>query len=175
MLDPEQFLSPFGIRSLSKEHLDKPYTFRLGEYSSSVKYEPGESSSALFGGNSNWRGPIWFPVNYLMIYTLQTYYKYYGDSLKVPFVDHPAVTLDQIALEIAKRLLHTFEVDPSIGGKRAVFGNIDYFNSPHWIDNIPFYEYFHGDNGTGIGASHQTGWTALIASLINQYGDRLYS
>ena len=136
-----------------------------------MAYEPAESSTGLFGGNSNWRGPIWFPVNHLMIESLQKYDHYYGDDLTV---EHPTgsgqqVPLRDVASDLSRRLARLFLRDEH--GRRAVFGGDDFFNrDPHWRDHIPFYEYFHGDNGAGVGASHQTGWTALVAKLIQQSG-----
>ena len=127
----------------------------------------------MFGGNSNWRGPIWFPLNYLMIESLQKYHEYYGDSFKVelPSGSDRRVTLNQAATEITRRLMRIFLRDESNGGRRAALGYSDYFQrDPQWRDYIPFHEYFHGDNGAGLGASHQTGWTALIAELIQQHG-----
>ncbi len=172
MLDGSQFLSDYGLRALSKQHEWEPYTFRVGDQTFSVGYEPAESSTGLFGGNSNWRGPIWMPVNYLMLESLQKYHHYYGDSLKVEvprYSDHWA-TLADAAQEISRRLTRIFLKDKDTG-QRAVFGNEPIFQrDPHWRDHIPFYEYFHGDTGAGVGASHQTGWTALVAKLIQQSG-----
>jgi hypothetical protein len=173
MLDPEQFLSDYGLRSLSRRHGQEPYLFNANGQVHIVTYEPAESSSGLFGGNSNWRGPIWFPVNYLMIESLQKYHHYYGDSLKVelPRYSGQWTTLDDVAIDLSRRLIAIFLRDEAQGGRRAVFGGIDLFHTnSHWRDYIPFYEYFHGDNGAGIGASHQTGWTALVAKLIQQSG-----
>jgi hypothetical protein len=172
MLDGSQFLSDYGLRALSKQHEYEPYTFYVNGQTFSVKYEPAESSTGLFGGNSNWRGPIWMPVNYLMIESLQKYHHYYGDSLKVElprYSDHFG-TLDEAAREISHRLTRIFLKDPATG-RRAVFGGEALFQrDPHWRDYVPFYEYFHGDTGAGVGASHQTGWTALVAKLIQQSG-----
>ena len=167
MLDESEFLSDYGIRALSKHHQDNPYTFNAGGQVFAVEYEPGESESGLFGGNSNWRGPIWFPVNYLIIESLQKFHHYYGDDFKV---EHPTgsgrfLTLDQIACELSHRLSKIFLKDKE--GKRPVFGNNEKFhNDPHFRDYILFHEYFHGDDGSGVGASHQTGWTGLIAKLL---------
>ncbi|MEM7539091.1 MAG: glucosidase [Chloroflexota bacterium] len=172
MLDSEQFLSDYGLRALSKEYGDNPYTFYVGNDAYTVGYEPAESTSGMFGGNSNWRGPIWFPVNYLMIESLQKYYHYYGDSLKVPLAGKE-VNIDQVATEISQRLMRIFQRDEQRNGYRPFNGGIDYFQTdPHWKDYMLFYEYFHGDNGAGIGASHQTGWTALVAKLIEQSGGK---
>ena len=165
LLDPAQFLSDFGLRSLSRGLLQEPFTFD----GSVVAYEPAESCSPIYGGNSNWRGPIWFPVNYLMIEALRVYHRYYGDSLtvEVPRWGGRHETLDKAADEIAHRLMKIFLRDPS--GRRPVHGDVRLFQDhPHWRDHITFYEYFHGDNGAGLGASHQTGWTSLVAELIGQ-------
>jgi hypothetical protein len=165
MLNSGRFLSDFGIRSLSREHDESPFTFD----GASVTYEPAESSSPIYGGNSNWRGPIWFPVNFLMIESLREYHHYFGSTLRV---EHPAgsgreLTLGEVADDLARRLVQIFLRDESRGGRRPVFGDNPVFqNDPNWRDHVPFYEYFHGDNGAGLGASHQTGWTALVAELI---------
>jgi hypothetical protein len=172
MFDPAQFLSDYGLRALSKEHEANPYTFHVDGQTHTVRYEPAESSSGLFGGNSNWRGPIWFPVNYLMIESLQKYNHYYGDSLQVelPVGSGRQANLGHAARELSRRLNRLFLRDEA-SGHRAFYGGIPLFqNDPHWRDYILFYEYFHGDNGAGIGASHQTGWTALAAKLIQQSG-----
>ena len=173
MLDPNQFLSPYGLRSLSKEHEQNPYTLVVDGQVHVVRYEPAESSSPLFGGNSNWRGPIWFPVNYLLIEALQKYHHYYGDTLRVslPTGSSQTATLAEVATDLSQRLTGIFLRDPH--GRRAFNGGVDFFqNDPHWRDHILFYEYFHGDNGAGIGASHQTGWTALVAKLIQESGEK---
>jgi hypothetical protein len=171
VLDPAQFLSDFGLRSLSKEHAQRPFTFTLNGQAHSVSYQPAESDTHLFGGNSNWRGPIWFPVNFLMIESLQKYHHYYGDRLQMelPTGSGQMHSLWQAAHDLSRRLCGIFERDGA--GQRPFYGGVDYFQSdPHWRDYILFYEYFHGDNGAGIGASHQTGWTALVAKLIQQIG-----
>eukprot|EP00026_Physarum_polycephalum_P002385 Phypoly_transcript_02391.p1 GENE.Phypoly_transcript_02391~~Phypoly_transcript_02391.p1 ORF type:complete len:914 (-),score=147.31 Phypoly_transcript_02391:97-2814(-) len=176
MLDPNGFLSDCGLRSLSKHHLEKPYHFQFANFDTTVKYEPAESSTSMFGGNSNWRGPIWFPVNYLMIKSLQIYYGYYGDSLKVelPTGSGNFVDLNGVAEELSSRLIKIFAKGE--GGERPVFNGNQYFNKDeHWNHYIPFYEYFHGDSGAGLGASHQTGWTGLVASLIEEFGMRKLS
>jgi hypothetical protein len=167
MFDPNEFFSDYGLRSLSKRHETEPYTYVLNGQSHTVSYLPAESDSGLFGGNSNWRGPIWFPVNFLMVEALQKYHHYYGDSFKVDLPGQPQANLHQAAAELSRRLENIFLRDDQ--GRRAVFGENNYFQTdPHWRDHIPFYEYFHGDNGAGLGASHQTGWTALVAKLIQQ-------
>ena len=173
MLDPDEFLSDYGIRALSAYHRDRPYVFDAGGYHFEVKYCPAESDNRLFGGNSNWRGPIWFPMNYMLVRALQEFYDYYGDTFKVecPTGSGKMLTLGQVAQDLSRRLIRIFLSDPAHGGKRAVWGENDYFQSnPHWRDYIPFHEYFHGDTGAGVGASHQTGWTALVASLLMDVG-----
>ena len=167
MLDETEFLSPYGIRALSKVYDAKPYTFHTDGMDLKVKYIPGESDSNMFGGNSNWRGPIWFPVNYLLIESLQRFYQYYGDDFKI---EHPTGSgqmrnLQEIADDLSERLVRIFRKDAS--GKRPVYGHHPKLQSdPNFRDYIYFYEYFHGDNGRGIGATHQTGWTGLVAKLI---------
>jgi hypothetical protein len=170
MLDESEFLSAYGIRAISRFHLDHPYTMPVNDMEYRVDYEPAESSTGLFGGNSNWRGPIWFPVNYLLIESLQKFHFFLGDNFKVecPKGSGQSLNLWDIAGEISQRLTRIFLEDEN--GRRPVFGGTEKFQGdPHWRDLIPFYEYFHGDNGAGIGASHQTGWTALVAKLIQQY------
>ena len=172
-LDETEFLSDYGLRALSKYHEANPYTLHLDGTEHAVQYDPAESRSGLFGGNSNWRGPIWFPVNYLLIESLQRLHHYYGDDFTVecPTGSGKFLTLSQIADELSNRLIKIFTRDQN--GKRAVFGGNEIFqNDPHWRDYILFYEYFHGDSGAGLGASHQTGWTGLIAKLIQQQGER---
>ncbi len=169
MLDETEFLSPYGIRALSHYHLNHPYKLSVDGTEHKVQYEPAESSTGLFGGNSNWRGPIWFPLNFLIIESLQKYHHYYGDSFQVEFPTGSGhmMTLWDVAKELSRRLESIFLRDPS--GRRPVFGGSEKLQQdPHWRDHIPFYEYFHGDNGAGIGASHQTGWTALVAKLMLQ-------
>ena len=169
MLDEREFLSPFGIRAVSRIHHERPYSVSLGGGEHSVSYEPGESSTGLFGGNSNWRGPIWFPVNFLIVESLQRFHHYLGPEFTVecPTGSGVFMTLAEVADEISRRLTRTFLRDPH--GRRPVHGGHEQFQSdPHWRDLILFYEYFHGDNGRGVGASHQTGWTGLVAKLIQQ-------
>ncbi len=171
LLNEEEFLSPFGIRSLSRLHRDHPYTFTTDGVVHRVDYEPAESTSGLFGGNSNWRGPIWFPVNVLIIRALLNLYGFYGPSFTVecPTGSGVQMNLFEVAREISARLGRIFLRDE--GGARPVYGGQTKFQSdPHWRDLILFYEYFHGDNGAGLGASHQTGWTGLIAPLISLFG-----
>ena len=172
MLDEDEFLSPHGIRSLSREHAARPYSLRLNGVEYRVDYEPAESTSGLFGGNSNWRGPIWFPINYLIVEALQKFHYFYGDDFKVemPTGSGRYMTLWEVSMELSHRLASIFTRDAS--GRRAVFGGDEmYQNDPLWRDYIPFYEYFNGDDGAGLGASHQTGWTALVAKLIQQCGE----
>ncbi|MGF1637915.1 MAG: glucosidase [Cyclobacteriaceae bacterium] len=167
MLDEKEFLSDYGIRALSKYHEENPYTFVTERETFVVKYIPGESDTEMFGGNSNWRGPVWFPVNMLLIESLYKFHEYYGDELKVEFPTGSGneLTLKEIAQEITERLIALFRVNKE--GRRPANGGLDLLDkNPHFKDYITFYEYFHGDNGRGLGASHQTGWTALVAELI---------
>jgi hypothetical protein len=173
MLDPNEFLSPYGVRAVSKYHEAHPYVYRSDGREFVVRYEPAESRAGTFGGNSNWRGPIWMPMNYLLIEALQKFHHYYGDDFKVecPTGSGQYRTLDQVADEISRRLINIFARDAD--GRRAVFGGQATFqHDPHWRDHLLFYEYFHGDNGAGLGASHQTGWTGLVAKLIHQQAFR---
>ena len=172
MLDEQEFLSPYGIRSVSQHHLKHPYKLGVNGDEHRVDYEPAESTTGLFGGNSNWRGPIWFPVNYLLIESLQKFHYYLGDGFKVecPTGSGQMMTLWDVAKEISRRLARIFQRDAD--GRRPVHGGVEKFQSdPHWKDWVLFYEYFHGDNGAGIGASHQTGWTGLVAKLMQQSGE----
>ncbi|MGD0434994.1 MAG: glucosidase [Bryobacteraceae bacterium] len=172
MLDEKEFLSPHGLRSLSRYHKDHPFVLRADGREYRVDYEPAESSTGLFGGNSNWRGPVWFPLNYLMIESLQKFHHYFGDEMKVEFPTGSGVemNLSDVAAELSRRLSRLFLRDAQ--GRRPVFGGAEKFQTdPHFRDHILFYEYFHGDNGAGIGASHQTGWTALVAKLLQQSGE----
>jgi hypothetical protein len=167
MLDPNEFLSDYGIRSLSRYHRDHPYVFRSGADEQQVPYLPAESDSGLFGGNSNWRGPIWMPVNVLLIRALMQLYSYYGDefTIECPTGSGHRMTLFEVGREISRRLQRIFLQDES--GRRPVYGaSAKFQNDPHWRDHILFYEYFHGDNGAGVGASHQTGWTGLVSALM---------
>jgi hypothetical protein len=171
VLDEQEFLSPYGLRALSRYHLEHPYVFTVGEQEYRVAYLPGESDSGMFGGNSNWRGPIWMPVNVLIIRALLQYYLYYGDNFKVecPTGSGRMMNLFEVSRELSARLARIFLRDEQ--GRRPVFGGAEKFQTdPHWRDYILFYEYFHGDNGAGLGASHQTGWTGLVARLIQIYG-----
>jgi mannosylglycerate hydrolase MGH1-like protein len=173
MLDPNEFLSDYGIRAMSRYHLDHPYTFNVGGQEYRAGYLPAESDSGLFGGNSNWRGPIWMPMNGLLIRALLQMYSYYGDDFKVecPTGSGNRMTLFEVARELSQRLTRIFLRNPE--GRRPVYGGTEKFQTdPHWRDLILFFEYFHGDNGAGLGASHQTGWTGLV-SLFTYLFDRL--
>jgi hypothetical protein len=171
MLDEARFFSPYGIRSLSKWHEDHPYIFAVHGEEFEVKYLPAESDTGMFGGNSNWRGPIWFPVNMLIIRALLQYYLYYGESFTIecPTGSGRTMNLFEVARELSRRLSTIFLRDEN--GRRPVYGGAGKFQSdPYWRDHILFYEYFHGDNGAGLGASHQTGWTGCVAKLIQTFG-----
>jgi hypothetical protein len=174
MLDEREFLSDYGIRALSKVHAPErhPYVLALDGHEHRVEYQPAESDSGLFGGNSNWRGPIWFPMNFLIIESLQRFHHYLGPEFKVecPTGSGQMMTLNEVAANLSCRLSRIFLRDDK--GHRPVSGSVEIFQTdPHWKDLLLFYEYFHGDNGTGIGASHQTGWTALVAKLLVQSGE----
>ncbi len=172
MLDEREFLSPYGIRSLSQFHRDHPYTLNVNGMEHRVDYEPGESTTGIFGGNSNWRGPIWFPTNFLLVESLQKFHYYLGDDFKVEFPTGSGkmMTLWEVAGELSRRMSNVFLRDEK--GRRPVFGNIEKFQTdPHWRDLVLFHEYFHGDSGAGIGASHQTGWTGVVTKLILQSGE----
>jgi hypothetical protein len=171
-LDEAEFLSPYGLRSVSRYHEEHPYVFAVDGTRHAVEYQPAESNSGLFGGNSNWRGPVWFPVNYLLIEALQQFHHYYGDDFTVecPTGSGRFLTLRGVADELSRRLIGLFRRDGA--GRRAAFGGNERFQrDPLWHDLILFNEYFHGDNGAGLGASHQTGWTGLVAKLIQQQGE----
>lgn len=173
VLDENEFLSPYGIRSISKYHLEHPFRFDAGGQQYSVGYTPGESDTALFGGNSNWRGPIWFPINYLLIEALEIYHLFYGDELKLEFPTGSGnmMNLFQVSHELGHRLGKLFLPDEN--GRRPCHGDdLRYANDPHWKDLVLFYEYFHGDNGRGLGASHQTGWTALAMRCFHRASER---
>jgi hypothetical protein len=170
MLDENEFLSPYGLRALSRHHADHPFVLHVGGEEHRVTYAPGESDSPVFGGNSNWRGPIWMPVNALIIRALLQYYAYYGDDFRIecPTGSGHQMTLYEVAEELTRRLTSIFLCDaagrrPANGGER-IFGD-----DPHWRDCIQFFEYFHGDSGAGLGANHQTGWTGLIARAMQLF------
>ncbi len=171
MLDENEFLGPHGIRSISKFHEKNPYVFYIGGREYRVDYLPAESDTGMFGGNSNWRGPVWMPVNVMIIRALQQFYLYYGDNFRIecPTGSGKLMNLFEVSKEITNRLVSTFTLDKD--GHRPVFGGSEKFQTdPNWRDNILFYEYFHADNGAGLGASHQTGWTGLVAKMIELYG-----
>ena len=171
MLDEQEFLGPYGIRSVSRWHEQHPYAVQVGGKVYDVSYQPAESESAMFGGNSNWRGPVWFPMNVLLIRALFQFHAYYGDSFRVECSDWLGQADDALRgwEGASDRLQRIFLRD--VAGRRPVFGGTETFqNDPHWRDCIPFHEYFHGDNGAGLGASHQTGWTALVAALAQIFG-----
>jgi hypothetical protein len=167
VLDEAGMLSPHGVRSVSARHRDRPFVLDLAGTRSVVDYEPAESTSGLFGGNSNWRGPVWFPVNYVVIEALGRYARFFGDDFRVecPTGSGEQLTLDEVARELGRRLLSLFLDDEH--GQRPVFGDVAKFQrDPRWHDQLLFFEYFNGDTGKGLGASHQTGWTGLVADLI---------
>ena len=177
MLDEHEFLSPYGVRALSQIHRENPYVLNVNGAEHRVDYEPGESSTGVFGGNSNWRGPIWFPLNFLLVESLQRFHHYFGNDFKVEFPTGSGnmKTLSEVAGELSRRMTNIFLRDEN--GRRPVFGNLEKFQvDPHWRDLILFHEYFHGDSGSGVGASHQTGWTGLVTKLIQQssreFGER---
>jgi hypothetical protein len=166
-LDPREFLSPYGVRSLSRIHLDHPYRFEIGGHGFEVRYQPGESDSGTFGGNSNWRGPIWLPVNYLIIESLQKFHHYYGSDFKVecPTGSGTHLTIEAIAEELGRRVIRLFLLDET--GARPSMRQLGALaRDPHFRDHLLFFEHFHGDDGRGVGAAHQTGWTGLVAKLI---------
>jgi hypothetical protein len=170
MLDENEFFGPYGIRSLSKYHSEHPFVFTLSGQEFKVQYLPAESNTGMFGGNSNWRGPVWMPVNGLLIRALLNLYQFYGDDFKVecPTGSGKYMNLFEVAKEISRRLSSIFLRDSN--GKRPVYGGTKKFQEdPHWKDCILFYEYFHGDNGAGLGASHQTGWTGTIARVMDLF------
>jgi hypothetical protein len=167
LLDEREFLSPYGIRSVSRIHQDHPYVFHTDGREHRVDYVPGESNTWLFGGNSNWRGPIWFPINYLIVEALERYHKFYADTLRVecPTGSGLMMNLQEVAREIDRRLTRPFLPDAS--GRRPVHDGDDRYGAdPNWRDLVLFYEYFHADTGRGVGASHQTGWTALVVRAL---------
>jgi hypothetical protein len=167
MLDESEFLSDYGVRALSRAHLAHPFVLKVGDVDQSVRYAPGESETRQFGGNSNWRGPIWFPLNFLIVESLQKFHHYYGNDFKVecPTGSGHFLTIDQVATELSHRLSRIFLKDAK--GERPVMRHQPQLQTdPYYRDCIPFYEYFHGDTGRGVGASHQSGWTSLIAKLL---------
>jgi hypothetical protein len=171
LLDEAELLSPHGVRALSRYHLQHPYILRMNGDTHSVDYEPAESTTGLFGGNSNWRGPVWFPLNFLLIESLQKFHHFYGDDLKAecPTGSGRKKSLWEVAADISRRLTRIFL--RSKDGRRPLYGGTEKFQAdPFWRDYILFYEYFHGENGAGLGASHQTGWTSLVTKLLEQSG-----
>jgi hypothetical protein len=167
LFDESEFLSPYGLRALSAYHRDHPYTLNLDGIGATIDYEPGESTTSMFGGNSNWRGPLWFPLNFLVVDTLERYHQFFGEefTLEYPTGSGRQLPLDAIAADLQDRLISIFLVGPD--GHRPCFGWAERLQSdPAWKDNLVFSEYFHGDNAAGLGASHQTGWTGLVADLI---------
>jgi hypothetical protein len=171
LFDEEEFLSPYGLRSLSRYHLDHPYMLDLDGAVSTIGYEPAESTTGLFGGNSNWRGPVWFPLNYLVIDSLERYHQFFGDDFMVEYPSGSGqgsrLTLDAVAYALEDRLISIFLADRN--HRRPCFGGAERLQTdPEWRDNIIFSEYFHGDDGTGMGASHQTGWTGIVGDLIRR-------
>ena len=173
MLDPDEFLSEFGIRSVSKYHQAHPYEFSYEGKVFSINYQPAESQNGLFGGNSNWCGPIWFPINFLIIEALQKFYRYYGDEFLVecPTGSGQMMNLKEVAEDLSRRLIRLFLKNES--GERPIYGGVRKFqDDPAWNEQILFYEYFNGDSGAGLGASHQTGWTGLVATLLQQTGGK---
>jgi hypothetical protein len=169
MLDETEFLSPHGVRSVSRYYLEHPYEFDIGGVKHELKYLPGESDSGLFGGNSNWRGPVWLPVNFLLVESLRRYHEFYGDDYRIdcPTGSGQRLTLAEVADHLSRRLIGLFLRDAT--GRRPIFEGRPLFqNDPQFRDLIMFHEYFDGDNGRGLGAGHQTGWTGLVANLIDQ-------
>jgi hypothetical protein len=171
MLDESEFLSDYGVRALSRRYAEEPFVFRIDGQTTSVRYEPGESESGLFGGNSNWRGPVWMPVNYLIIESLQKFHHYYGDDFKIecPTGSGKYLTILEVSEELTRRLIRLFLPDGD--GKRPIYGPYSKLrDDSHFRDYLTFYEYYHGDSGRGVGATHQTGWSALIAKLLMPRG-----
>jgi hypothetical protein len=169
VLDQAQMLGPYGLRSVSRRHAAEPFVLTLQGREFRLDYEPGESTSSMFGGNSNWRGPVWFPLNFLLIEALQKHDFFLGDEFRVD-LDGASASLWQVASELSQRLIAIFTRDAD--GRRPVHGRFEKLQTdPHWQDLMQFHEYFHGDTGAGLGASHQTGWTALVAKLIQQHAE----
>jgi hypothetical protein len=175
LFNEDAFLSPYGLRAVSRFHAEHPFELEIDGSTSRIDYEPAESTTGMFGGNSNWRGPIWMPLNYLVVNALARYARFLGDDVKIeyPTGSGRQLTMDAIADDLRHRLISLFLVGPD--GRRPCFGWVERFQTdPAWKDNILFNEYFHGDNGAGLGASHQTGWTGLVADLIvRQRGGRI--
>jgi hypothetical protein len=176
VLDENEFLSSFGVRGLSRRHRNQPYNLNIDGHNVTVGYVPGDSDTGMFGGNSNWRGPVWFPVNFLIIESLQKFHHYYGTDFKIEFPvgSGKQITVLDAAVEITRRLTRVFLRDGA--GRRPCFGRYEKLQTdPHFKDYLLFHEFFHGDNGSGLGACHQTGWTALVAKLLSpRRGEKLY-
>jgi hypothetical protein len=173
MLNEEEFLSEGGIRALSKHHEEKPYTVNIDGVDYTIQYDPGDSTSDFFGGNSNWRGPVWMPINYLLIQSVKKFGEFYGDSLKIEYPTGSGVemNLTEIAMELIKRVVNLFEIDDN--NQRRLHGNDNWFyEKPENRNLVLFYEYFHGDSGRGLGANHQSGWTALVAEMLNELAEK---
>jgi hypothetical protein len=172
LFDEEEFLAPYGMRSLSRVHQRSPYIFQAAHEEYRVDYQPAESNIALFGGNSNWRGPLWFPLNYLLIEALERYDYFYGERLQVEFPTGSGnwMRLGKVARELSARLTQLFLAD-SFGRRPCHGDDVHFAADPHWRDYLLFHEYFHGDTGRGLGASHQTGWTALVTCCLNDLGN----
>ncbi len=169
LLNEDEFLSPGGIRALSKYHEENPYSVNIDNIEYAIQYDPGDSTSSFFGGNSNWRGPVWIPINYILIQSIRKYGEFYGDDLIVecPTGSGIRMNLGQVADELSRRVISLFEKDEE--GNRNIYGKDNWFyNQPGNEHLVLFYEYFHGDNGNGLGANHQTGWTSLVARLISE-------
>jgi hypothetical protein len=169
LFDPAEFLSPHGLRSLSAYHREHPYVLDVAGTRAGIDYEPAESTTPMFGGNSNWRGPVWFPLNYLIATALERYHEFFGTDLTIeyPTGSGKSVTLDVVSADLLERLVSLFLVDSN--GRRPCFGGVQRLQTdPRWRDNLLFFEYFHGDNGAGLGAMHQTGWTGLVADVIRR-------
>jgi hypothetical protein len=177
LFDPDEFLSPHGLRALSAHHRDHPYELDVEGVRASIDYEPAESTTSMFGGNSNWRGPVWMPLNYLVVGAIERYARFFGDEFTVeyPTGSGELHRLDDVAADLRKRLIGLFTIGAD--GRRACFGGVERLqNDPRWFANVAFNEYFHGDNGAGLGATHQTGWTGLVADLIRgRPGDGVYA
>ena len=173
LFDEAEFLSPYGLRAISAYHRDHPYELDVEGIRATIDYEPAESTTDMFGGNSNWRGPLWFPLNYLVIESLERYHRFFGEELHIeyPTGSGQKLSLGQIAQDLRQRMVSIFLVGPD--GRRPCFGGVERLQTdPAWKDNLVFNEYFHGDNGAGLGASHQTGWTGVVADTIRRrYGD----
>jgi hypothetical protein len=169
LFDEGEFLSPYGLRALSAYHREHPYEFEVGGVRAGIDYAPAESTTAMFGGNSNWRGPLWFPLNHLVISALERYDRFFGDDyvIEYPTGSGRKLPLSAIVADLRQRLISIFLVGPD--GRRPCFGGVERLqNDPAWKDNLVFSEYFHGDNGAGLGAAHQTGWTGVVAHLIRR-------